>query len=604
MKVEIIAEIGLNHNGSVELGRRLIEAVKRTGADYVKFQLRSANLYRDIDINKEDLSTQYFIDILNHSWLSLDQLFVLFDYAKSLGLGVICTPFDIRSANLLNGYGLEIFKVASCDLTNHPLLRHLVSLNRRIICSTGMSNEEDIIEACNILKNSNYNLLHCNSTYPTPYKDINLNYLYRLKTLSKKDVGYSGHERGIEVSIAAVAMGATIIEKHITLTPEGRGNDHRVSLLPSEFKKMVECIRNIEDSLGTQNPRIISTGEVINRSGLAKSLIATREIQIGENITSDLIDIKSPGGGLQPNKIHKLTGIKAKRTIPKYGFFFESDLKEDHIQTRFKFNHKWGFPVRFHDYKHLLEISNPDFIEFHLTYNDLLVNIDECLGEHDIDITVHAPDVFDTILMDLGSLSPSTAKESIGFLSQTVKVAQRIRKHFKTKRTKLIVSSGCCTHDEWIKESSKKKFYKQIAEAIKPFQSDEIEIIMQTLPPFPWYFGGQYRLNLFTKPNEIKEFCEEYNTRICFDTSHSQLACNYHKGRLDSYIWFIEPYVAHMHLSDAIGVDDEGTQIGFGDVDFNMVSTINASFIPEIWRGHENNYIKMWEGLTKLQEWF
>jgi N-acetylneuraminate synthase len=611
MNTTVIAEIGLNHNGDPILCRRLIQAAKNSGATYVKFQLRSNKLYRNSNIYNEDLSTQYIQNIISKYDLADKTLFDMFDYAKAIDIQPICTPFDIESANKLNKYGINIFKIASCDLTNTPLIKQIISFNKKIFCSTGMSSEQDIIDVCNILGSADYNLLHCNSTYPTPYKDINLKYINKLKDISKRNVGYSGHERGYVVPLAAVALGATIIEKHITLTPDAIGNDHKVSLSPQQFSTMVDGIQNIEDSLGTTNPRIITGGELVNRSGLAKSIIAKRHIKKEEVITLDMLDIKSPGGGLQPNQIDKLVGTTIRRDVAKNAYLFPSDLLDEQSSTCFKFKSKWGFPVRFHDYKYLLEVSNPDFVEFHLTYQDVNLDIDKALEQQKLrrphlGVTVHAPDIFeDDHLLDIASLNKQHLQESVRHLQRTVNITKKIKTYFNVGRVKLILSSGCMTTDRFIKEKYKPICYKQVADIVGDLQDDDVEIIMQTLPPFPWYFGGQYYLSVFTQPEEIATFCSKYNIGLCFDTSHAQMSCNYHNIDFNYYIKLIKPYIRHLHLSDAIGVDNEGVQIGDGDVDFKEVSKLNIpSFIPEIWRGHENNYTKMWEGLNKLQQWF
>ena len=209
MKIKIIAEIGLNHNGNFKLGKQLIDAAKETGADYVKFQLRNMNtLYRNGDLNSEDLSVQYTLDILKKYYLPDHLLFELFDYAKKINIKPLCTPWDIESVNKLNEYGMNTYKIASADLTNLTLLTYVANLKKKMYCSTGMSNEEDIIIACKTLNDcqADYNLLHCNSTYPTPFKDVNLNYMETLRKISCRPVGYSGHERGIAIPIAAAAL--------------------------------------------------------------------------------------------------------------------------------------------------------------------------------------------------------------------------------------------------------------------------------------------------------------------------------------------------------------------------------------------------------------
>ena len=219
----VIAEIGNNHNGKLEIALQLIDAAHAAGVDCAKFQMRDmSRLYGNAgksDDLASDLGTQYTLDLLERFQLTDDELFRCFDYAAERGLIPLCTPWDETSLDKLNRWGMEAFKVASADFTNHALISQLAATGKPLICSTGMANELEIRSGIKHLQQegATYVLLHCNSTYPTPFKDVNLRYLDRLRELAEAPVGYSGHERGIEVPIAAVALGASVVEKHITL---------------------------------------------------------------------------------------------------------------------------------------------------------------------------------------------------------------------------------------------------------------------------------------------------------------------------------------------------------------------------------------------------
>ena len=238
----VIAEIGNNHNGDFETALQLIDAAQEAGADCAKFQMRDmSQLYRNAGDSNDmasDLGTQYTLDLLERFQLNDEELFRCFDYAATKGMEPLCTPWDEASLDKLNNWGMQGFKVASADFTNHVLLSSLAATGKPLICSTGMASEVEIRSGIRHLqeKGAGYVLLHCNSTYPTPFKDVNLRYIERLRELAQAPVGYSGHERGIEVPIAAAALGAVVIEKHITLDRSMEGNDHKVSLLPKSFQ--------------------------------------------------------------------------------------------------------------------------------------------------------------------------------------------------------------------------------------------------------------------------------------------------------------------------------------------------------------------------------
>ena len=617
----IIAEIGNNHNGSLELAKQLIDEAVAAGADCAKFQMRSMSvLYRNLgDANdmSEDLGAQYTLDLLARFQLGQEDMFAAFDYCKQCGILPLCTPWDRESVEALDYYGMPAFKLASADLTNHDLLEALARIGKPLICSTGMSNEAEIIDAVRILRKHSapFVLLHCNSTYPAPFKDINLHYMDRLRQIGSCPVGYSGHERGISVAIAAVARGAKVVEKHFTLDRKMEGNDHRVSLLPEEFQAMVQGIREVEQSLGSGKVRRVTQGELMNREVLAKSLVINRDILVGEIITADMIEVRSPGKGLAPYRRSELIGRPARQDMTAGEFFYPSDLEKEGVRARpFHFKRPFGVPVRYHDLHQITSLSNFDMIEFHLSYKDVDESPDTHLGDtvFDLDLVVHAPELFagDHVL-DLCSPDPSYRRRSIGELQRVVELTRLLKPYFKrASRPLIIINAGGFSADGPMQISARAALYESIAEALAQIDADGVEIIVQTMPPFPWHFGGQRFHNLFMVADEIVSFCERYGMRVCLDVSHSQLACNHFSTSFKEFLDQVGPYSAHLHLVDAEGIDGEGLQIGEGVVDFAMVAEVlekrspKASFIPEIWQGHKNNGAGFWQALEQLEKWF
>lgn len=232
--------------------------------------------------------------------------------------------------------------------------------------STGMSTESEIISSVEILQDSmaSFALLHCQSTYPPAFKDVNLKYMSRLEEIGDSIVGYSSHERGFHVAVSSVALGALIIEKHITLNRRARGVDHVVSLEPTDFKTMVEHVRSLEEAIGSNAPRSLTQGEKLNRLSLAKSLVA-KNLKTGHVVVGSDVSVKGPGKGIQPNRLKELIGVKLRRDIQEGEFFFETDVL-GRIETRrnFVFDRPWGLPVRFHDWSQLSDGTNPDFWSF------------------------------------------------------------------------------------------------------------------------------------------------------------------------------------------------------------------------------------------------
>ena len=309
----IIAEIGVNHNGSVELAKKMVDVIASSGCNCAKFQtFKSENL-----VNKDAQMAQYQKENLKNNSTQLEMLkklelkkedFIeLKKYCESKNVMFLSTPFDLESCDFLNSLGMEIFKIPSGEITNLPYLRKINSFKKDIILSTGMANIEEIKEALKVLKDCKVSLLHCTTQYPTPYEDVNLKAMETLKKEFNLPVGYSDHTQGIEIPIAAVAMGAEIIEKHFTLDKNMIGPDHKASLEPDELAQMVKSIRNIEKALGNgiKEPK---KSEISNIEIVRKSIVAKCDIKKGEIFSENNLTTKRPGNGISPMKWDEIIG--------------------------------------------------------------------------------------------------------------------------------------------------------------------------------------------------------------------------------------------------------------------------------------------------------
>jgi N-acetylneuraminate synthase len=602
------------------MAKELIDEAVNAGADCAKFQMRSMpDLYRKSGHqtrSSEDLGSQYTLDLLSRFQLKVEDMFEAFDYCKSKNILPLCTPWDLHSLAMLEKYGMDGYKLASADLTNHELLDALASTGKPLIVSTGMSNEGEITDAVRVLrhKNARYILLHCNSTYPAPFKDINLNYMNRLKEIGDCPVGYSGHERGISIPIAAVAKGARVIEKHFTLDRNLEGNDHRISLLPDEFKAMVRGIREVEQALGSTETRRLTQGEMMNREVLGKSLIINQDLEQGEVITEEMIEIRSPGKGIQPNRKNELVGKIARRSIAAGDFFFQSDIEEERVESReYRFRRPFGIPVRYHDVAVMATRSNFDLLEFHFSYHDLEEDPASYIKKPlDLDFVVHSPELFSgDHIMDLCSPDQSYRRRSISELQRVVDLTRHLKGFFsRSEKPLIVINAGGHSLDDFMPIHQLESLHDLIAESLSAVDHEGVEIIPQTMPPFPWHFGGQRYHNLFMMSDDIARFCSRYGYRICLDISHSQLTCNQFKLPFRNFLKQVGVHTAHCHLVDAEGIDGEGLQISEGSIDFAMVGEIldqeapQASFIPEIWQGHKNDGEGFWIALNRLEQWF
>lgn len=613
----IIAEIGNNHNGDFERAKLMIDKAVEMGADCAKFQMRQIKeVYRSKSLDKsgEDLGTEYIIDLLNKFELTIEQQKKLSEYCRSKGILYMCTPWDKTSVDILESFNVPAYKVASADLTNLPLLDKLAKTKKPLILSTGMSTTEEIKLTVDFLnkRNVKFVLLHCNSTYPAPLHDINLNWISKLNNIHPL-IGYSGHERGINVSLGAVALGAKVIERHFTLDRKMEGPDHAASLEFDEFKSMIIGCREIETSLGDplHLNRKFSQGEMINRENLGKSLVASRPMKKGTILKEDDIKVLSPGQGLSPQYYESLLGLELNRDIEIEDYFFKSDLtKNQEVIKKYKFRHPWGVPVRYHDFNKYLKLIKPDMYEFHLSYSDMELDIDKYLtGTYDFGFVVHAPELFkNSHLMDLATPDTEYRKISMIETQKVIDITRKLKKHFPNEiKPQIVANIGGFSMDAPFPEEIKQSYYEQFFKSLQELDTEGVEIIPQTMAPFPWHFGGQRYQNIFVHVDEIVKYCKEYEIRMCFDVSHTMLTCNHYKQDFYEFASKIAPYTAHIHMGDAKGVNGEGLQIGEGEIDFEKLGKIlnngcsNASFIPEIWQGHKNNGEGFWVALEKLE---
>jgi sialic acid synthase SpsE/sugar phosphate isomerase/epimerase len=612
----VIAEVGNNHNGDFDRAIALVDAAVAAGADCAKFQMRKLDeVYRASSLSgkDDDLAVEYTLDLLRRFELTTEQQRRVAAYCASKNIEYLCTPWDASSVATLETFGVQAYKVASADLTNLPLLAKLAATGKALIVSTGMSTSDEIRAAAKFLDDcsAHYVLLHCQSTYPAALHNIHLRFMETLREIHPL-VGYSGHERGTAVSIGAVALGAVVIERHITLDREMEGPDHAASLEPEEFKALVSGIRELEAARGDKlAERALSQGELINRENLAKSLVAAHNIPAGTVVAESDVAVKSPGQGLSPLKMPALIGRRLNRAMARDDYFFQSDLDNGAAAARrYRFDRPWGVPVRYHDTQRFLEICQPDIIEFHLSYSDMERDPAAYLsGTYDLGFVVHAPELFaGSKLMDLATADEALRRYSLEQTQAVIDITRGLKKFFpKTRRPPIVANIGGFTMDEPLSSEQKAECYRIFAASLAELDLDGVELIPQTMAPFPWHFGGQRHQNIFIFPDESAAFCARHNLRMCVDISHTKLAANHFGFDFGEGLAQLGPHTAHLHFGDAKGLDGEGLQVGEGEIDFDEVGAIlrkhapEASFIPEIWQGHKNMGEGFWTALERLE---
>lgn len=319
MRVYIIAEAGVNHNGNLDLAKRLVDKAKEAEANCIKFQtFVSSNLvsknadkaeYQRLQTDTEESQ----LEMLRKLELSFEDFTELSKYCKAKEIEFVSTAFDLESIDFLNQLDIPFWKIPSGEITNLPYLIRIAEINKPIVMSTGMSTIIEVEDAIEVLNNNgatDITILHCTTEYPTPYGEVNLKAMKTLKERFNVNVGYSDHTKGIEIPIAAVAMGARVIEKHFTLDRNMEGPDHKASLEPDELKAMVDAIRNVERAMGDGEKKP-SESEIKNIAIARKSIIAKTDIKKGDILTENNITIKRPGNGISPMRWFEVLGIKA-----------------------------------------------------------------------------------------------------------------------------------------------------------------------------------------------------------------------------------------------------------------------------------------------------
>ena len=596
--VYIIAEVGLNHQGDVGLAKKLIDIAVQAGADCVKFQKRSLQkLYREGILDhpeEQEQGGQYLIRHIKQCELSNAQMEELYSYTIGKGIHFLCTPWDEESLEFLTSLNVAAYKIGSPDMSNLKLIRKVQQTGKPMIISTGMSFVSEIEQLVRFLSeiNATYALLHCNSTYPAFWHDINLRFL---KTLQEKYdclVGYSGHERGIAVALAAVALGAKIIEKHLTTDRTLPGPDHKASLEPEEFKELVRNIRVVETALG-EPVRFLSRGEYLNRQHLSKSLVAGRDLEKGTVLTYDDIEVKSPGKGTSPLKLNSFVGKKLiLRDVKKDDYLLESDIGEYTLVKKadLGIKHSWGVVARMDDIDSLLR-CNSDFVEMHLTTADIKLKR-QYSKRYNLDLAIHFAEYDEDFLVDLANPDSEIRRRSVEYVNQCLEYGRSLKPLFRNgdQKVKFIIPPGGFNMNNSLADK-KEELESNLHNSLQKLKADGFELLLENMPPFPWFFGGQWFAGFCMDSKEIADFSRRTGFGIAFDTSHAALYCNHAGKDFEEYVREILPVVRYVQIGDAAGLNGEGLGIGDGTVDFRMLLNYlvktNLWILPEVWQGHK-----------------
>jgi N-acetylneuraminate synthase len=602
----VIAEAGVNHNGSLQMALDLVDIAADAGADAVKFQKRTlTELYPErllSDHNSEEWAFQYLLPVLQQTELTEDDFTQIRDHCIKRGIRFMCTPWDQTSLAFLERLGIEAYKVSSADLVNLPLLDALVDTGKPLILSTGMATLHEIEHTVRHLRtrDASFALLHCVSTYPASFESLNLRFIETLLTFGVP-VGYSGHERGITAPLIAVTLGASIIEKHITVDRTLPGPDHPASLEPQGIQRLIRDIRSTEVALG-RNEKRLTTMELLNRHVLRKSLTAARDLPRGTVVNPEMVMVIGPGKGLSPQRIEELVGVELDRDVASGEYFTEGDLKPPEKMTieGHGLRRPWGLKARFHDLDEILALQ-PKLVELHFSEADLDVDFAEPSKPYPQQLVIHAPEIMDRRLVDLCSEDDERREKSFELLQRTIDKAASMQPHF-TGAVSLVIHSGGMTMDDPVTDTT--RMFERALEQYRRFETRGVELLPENLPPRPWYLGGQWVQNAFMRSEDMVEFCRELGLGMALDISHAQLYCTAYGLDLEDYVRTCLPLSRHLHLADASGIDGEGLQIDEGVVPWGEILELldgaEFTWVPEIWSGHLHHAAGFIEAVNRL----
>jgi sialic acid synthase SpsE/sugar phosphate isomerase/epimerase len=620
--ISIISEIGVNHNGSMKQAKKLIYESFKAKADFVKFQYRNMqstyiNKNTDTDTDTDtELSTEITLDNLKKVNFSIKQLAQLFKYAKKFNIEPLCTPFDIIACKEILRLKPKAIKIASADLLNFPLIKFAANTSLPLILSTGMHSEVEILKAVNYAKlyTTKIIVMHCVSNYPASQDSLNLNYIKRLEKITGCLIGYSSHDIGNDASIVAAGLGANIIEKHLTLNKNALGPDHRASIEPKELIELVKSLKSIRLFLGNGEKNSINQGERLNKSNLSKSLYLANELKKDSIIKRNDLICRSPGIGVPCYNIDFLVGKKINKKKDQFSLINFSDISS--LKSNMLINSpkktRWGIPARFRDYEDIISLFNPEFIEFHLTYKDLKYDLKKIKKLNNIGVKIHSPETFENnFIIDLASNNKVILNKSIKCIKRVIDFSNEIIEITNNKKiiNHLIINPGGHTSFRFANIREKKKLFKNLIKSFNKLNFKKIVPLIQSMPPYPWHFGGRRYHNLFVGSSDFKNWYEETGIKFCLDISHTGLAANFFNQNIYNYIDRVKKYCVYYHVSDCFGKDEEGLQINDGILDFKKILKLIKSknnqpeFIPEIWNGHLNNYEGFRIALDRLSEY-
>jgi sialic acid synthase SpsE len=597
----VIAELGINHSGSFELAKELIMGARESGVNAVKFQYR--NLDKAYSDDKNEIGDSIIAYEINRNFLTIENILELTEFAQSINLSVgisFFTSQDVKDFSS-NVKVFDFYKIPSPELTNLRLINDLLELEKYVLISTGAHNEEEIESVFYNLPERGWSPMHCISNYPTLSANAKMGYIKYLNRKWKMPVGYSSHDEDWVNIIGAIALGAQIIERHITKNKDDLGLDHSSSSTFEEFSKISKYALDSKNIFYGDGPRIPNQGELINLQNLGRSFYANRDISSGEILLEQDFEYKSPRIGLGYKDFQDATGSPILKTIKKGQAAIPDHLNEvvrvSKNVINFAKQHKISIPVRVHDYVKIREELPTGFYEFHMSYKEVGDLKDLFFVNRSDSVSIHLPDYVNAhYLLDPFSNIAQQREASLALMN---KIASLVRTYqAKYQKKIIVVGSFSSSH------KSDKDFYDEYEKFSNYLLSQDISLCYQWLPPYAWYFGGSKKITVFNQEKDCSEILQR-KLPMCLDTSHLILGANFFGFNATQILSLIETNIVHTHISDAVGIDGEGMQFGSSSKSNSdlILSLLDKDVVKviEVWQGHSNNLRGFKEGLIKLK---
>ena len=594
--IKFIAEIGINHKGSIDIAKELIDISAKNKCWAIKFQYRNINKFYK---SSNEIGDEMILDEIKRSYLSLTKLKTLKKYARSKGLLVGISFFNKKDFEeiIKTDEDYDFFKIPSAEFSNYDLIKAVSKEKKLIVMSTGGHNLKQIknnIKKYNFLTNSAY--LVCTSNYPAEIGSQNLSVIGELKKNKQILVGYSSHDKNYEIPVIAGYLGADIVERHITLDKQGDGLDDSTSSDPDELHKIMYLLNSYQNVMGdTKKP--INQGEILNMQNLGTSLYAIKDIRENQKVSVKDFEVKAPRIGLSlsewDSQTTKILTIPISKGNVLTSSHFKKEVKVSEHKLKLLNELNISLPIRFHDLEMILNKFKLDNFELHLSYKEvgMLKNYKNTRLLENKKITIHLPDYLNKhTLFNPFSENKKIKSDSIKMIETVIDFYHKI--NTKTSNFILVSSIGVNSYTQ------KEEFYLNLKKLIDKYKKHNINYLPQWLPKKAWYFGGSFDTEVFSDNKDI-ELINLYKINICLDIAHLIMSAN--SSQEDWKVWYknLINLSKHLHVSDSIGEDGEGVEFGEGQLDnLSDILRLNQTKVLEVWQGHLNNFTGFSEALN------